>query len=99
VAKAGRVTQNRAICSERNQARLAPLSKQQTQRSTMAIQLSPVPLPASADPAAFADFGREVRGIDPSNLSQDQFKELEQALYKVAPIRPGSWIRALLTAL
>jgi len=48
----------------------------------MAIDLAPLSLPPSADPAAFVDFGREVRGIDPSNLSESQFKELEQALYK-----------------
>jgi hypothetical protein len=49
----------------------------------MAITLSPLTLPASADPAAFVDFGRQVKGVDPSNLSKEQFQELEQALYKV----------------
>lgn len=47
------------------------------------MQLSPVNLPESADPQAFADFGRQVHGLDPSNLSDAQFKELEVALYKV----------------
>lgn len=49
----------------------------------MTFELSPLPLPPSADPAAFADFGRQVKGVDPSNLSDAQFKELEEALYKV----------------
>jgi len=48
----------------------------------MGIQLSPLPLPPSADPNAFADFGGRVDGVDPSNLSQDEFRQLEQALYK-----------------
>lgn len=49
----------------------------------MAIELVPLPLPPSADPSAFIDFGREVRGIDPGNFTPEEFKELEKALYKV----------------
>ncbi|KAJ7625839.1 Clavaminate synthase-like protein [Roridomyces roridus] len=48
----------------------------------MAIQLSPLPLPASADPSKFAEFGREVIGVDPGNLSPEQFSEVREALYK-----------------
>ena len=49
----------------------------------MAIELVPLPLPASADASKFAEFGREVRGVDPGNLSDDLFKEVSDALYKV----------------
>lgn len=55
----------------------------------MAIQVAPLPLPASADPSKFKDFGREVKGVDVGNLSPEQFKEVEQLLYKVGglPLR------------
>jgi hypothetical protein len=54
-------------------------------QTKMAIELAAFPLPASADAAAFAaaEFGREVRGVDPAALSPEQFKEVEQLLYKV----------------
>lgn len=49
----------------------------------MAIELTPLPLPASADPSNFVDFGREVKGVDPGNLTPEQFAEVYDALYKV----------------
>lgn len=49
----------------------------------MAIELAPLPLPASADASKFADFGREVKGVNPGGLTLDQFKEIEELLYKV----------------
>ncbi|KAI4521733.1 Clavaminate synthase-like protein [Schizophyllum commune Loenen D] len=48
----------------------------------MAIELIPLPLPASADPSKFQHFGREVRGVDPANFTEEEFKEIEEALYK-----------------
>lgn len=48
----------------------------------MTIELAPLPLPASADPTKFTDFGREVKGVDPGNLTQEQFSEVYEALYK-----------------
>ncbi|KAG9313892.1 taurine catabolism dioxygenase [Chiua virens] len=48
----------------------------------MAVELTPLPLPPSADPAYFADFGREVKGVDPGALSPAQFSEIHDALYK-----------------
>ena len=48
----------------------------------MAIQVLPIPLPPSADATALAEFGREVVGVDPTNLSDTQFREIEQLLYK-----------------
>ncbi|EGN93774.1 hypothetical protein SERLA73DRAFT_189540 [Serpula lacrymans var. lacrymans S7.3] len=48
----------------------------------MAIELTPLPLPASADPSKFSDFGREVKGINPGSLSEDDFAQLRDALYK-----------------
>jgi xanthine dioxygenase len=49
----------------------------------MAIELSPLPLPPSADAAKLADFGREVKGIDLGALTPVQFKEIQELLYKV----------------
>ena len=49
----------------------------------MAIELVPLPLPASADASKFADFGREVKGVDPGNLDAAQFDQVKDALYKV----------------
>jgi hypothetical protein len=49
----------------------------------MAIELIPLPLPASADASKFADFGREVKGVNPAEFTPEQFKEIEEALYKV----------------
>jgi hypothetical protein len=50
----------------------------------MAIELLPLPLPTSADASKLAEFGREVKGIDPAQVSPEEFKEIEQALYKVS---------------
>lgn len=49
----------------------------------MAIELVPLPLPASADPSKFVDFGREVKGVNPASLTSDEFKEIHDALHKV----------------
>ncbi|KAF8899416.1 taurine catabolism dioxygenase [Infundibulicybe gibba] len=48
----------------------------------MAIELVPLPLPATADASKFADFGREVKGINPGVLGPEEFKEIREALYK-----------------
>jgi len=47
-----------------------------------AVTTHPLPLPASADPAYFKSFGAEVRGLDPGNLTPEQFKQVEDLLYK-----------------
>lgn len=52
----------------------------------MAIETLPLSLPASADPSKFADFGKEVKGLSPANFTPDEFKELEQLLYKVLQV-------------
>lgn len=49
----------------------------------MAIELSPLPHPASADASKFTDFGREVKGVNPGVLTTEQFQEIQEALYKV----------------
>ena len=49
----------------------------------MAIELLPLPLPASADASKLAEFGREVKGVNPAGINTEDFKEIEQALYKV----------------
>ncbi|PPR02341.1 hypothetical protein CVT24_011685 [Panaeolus cyanescens] len=48
----------------------------------MPPSFQPIPLPPSADPAHFVDFGREVADVNPGNLSQEDFKQIEEALYK-----------------
>lgn len=48
-----------------------------------AVAVSPLPLPPSADPSKFTDFGREVKGVNPGALTPEEFKEIEQLLYKV----------------
>ncbi|KAF8435656.1 Clavaminate synthase-like protein [Boletus edulis BED1] len=48
----------------------------------MAIELTPLPLPASADPSYFVEFGREVKGVSPGELTAAQFSEIHDALYK-----------------
>ncbi|KAI0721179.1 Clavaminate synthase-like protein [Fomitopsis betulina] len=47
-----------------------------------AVAVSPLPLPPSADPSKFTDFGREVKGVNPGALTPEEFKEIEQLLYK-----------------
>lgn len=49
----------------------------------MAIEVVSLPLPPSADASKFADFGREIKGVDPGSLTPEQFKEIELLLYKV----------------
>lgn len=49
----------------------------------MAIELLPLPVPASANVEKLADFGREVKGVNPAEFTPEEFKEIEQALYKV----------------
>ncbi|KAJ8521948.1 hypothetical protein ONZ45_g1422 [Pleurotus djamor] len=48
----------------------------------MAIELAPLPLPASADPSKFIDFGREVKGLHPGQLSPEELDQVKEALYK-----------------
>ncbi|KAF9469501.1 taurine catabolism dioxygenase [Collybia nuda] len=50
----------------------------------MAIEFAPLPLPPSADPSKFIDFGREVKGVDPATLDpkSERFAEIHDALYK-----------------
>jgi len=51
----------------------------------MAIELVPIPLLGPADASKLANFGREVRGIDPATitLGSELLKEIESALYTV----------------
>ena len=50
----------------------------------MTIQIVPLTLPPSADPSKLTDFGREVIGVDPGNLSSSEFAEIRQLFYKVS---------------
>ncbi|KAJ7498492.1 Clavaminate synthase-like protein [Mycena latifolia] len=48
----------------------------------MTIELSPLPLPASADASKFTEFGREVKNLNPGTLSPQEFEQVKEALYK-----------------
>ncbi|KAK0465861.1 uncharacterized protein EV420DRAFT_798336 [Desarmillaria tabescens] len=48
----------------------------------MAIGFAPLPLPDSADASSFLSFGRQVKGFDPTNFTQEEFATIEDALYK-----------------
>ncbi|KAF8527436.1 Clavaminate synthase-like protein [Hysterangium stoloniferum] len=47
----------------------------------MAIELEPFPLSATSDLNRLKDFGRVVKGVNPANLSESEFKEIEKLLY------------------
>jgi hypothetical protein len=51
----------------------------------MAVELVPIPLPASADASKLSNFGREVKGVNPASITpgSELFKEIESALYIV----------------
>jgi hypothetical protein len=49
----------------------------------MTIETVPLPLPPSADPSRFSNFGRQVIGLDPGNLTSSDFTEIQGLLYKV----------------
>ncbi|KAJ4494571.1 Clavaminate synthase-like protein [Lentinula edodes] len=48
----------------------------------MTIELKPLPLPDSAEPSHFINFGREVKGIDPGNCTFEQLEDIKQTLYQ-----------------
>ncbi|KZT51782.1 Clavaminate synthase-like protein [Calocera cornea HHB12733] len=50
--------------------------------ATAGVTTHPLPLPPTADPAYFKTFGAEVRGLDPGNLTPEQFALVEDLLYK-----------------
>jgi xanthine dioxygenase len=50
----------------------------------MAIEPLPLPLPASADVSKFKVFGRQVKGVNPGELTPEEFEEVKKALYTVS---------------
>lgn len=64
----------------------------------MSVQVAPLPLPPSADPSKFVDFGREVIGLDAGNLTPEQFKQVEELLYKVCETILRSDTRVLIAS-
>ncbi|KZT01178.1 Clavaminate synthase-like protein [Laetiporus sulphureus 93-53] len=48
---------------------------------TMAIEIAPLAIPATADASKLAGFGVEIKGVNPGELTPEQFKEIEQLLY------------------
>ena len=49
----------------------------------MTVRTVPLTHTPSADPSKMSNFGREVIGIDPSNLSSSDFAEIQDLLYEV----------------
>lgn len=47
-----------------------------------AFTYSPIPTPPHADPTHFKDFGRQVKGYDPANVTPEQMQEIVHMLYK-----------------
>lgn len=43
----------------------------------------PIPVPPSVDPTMFKDFGRQVEGFEPDNVTSEQMEEIMDMLYKV----------------
>ena len=62
----------------------------------MAIELAPLPLPPSADVSKFNNFGREVKGVHPGQMSEEQLKEIHDLLYKVRRAFCGSDVQSAL---
>ncbi|OWZ31670.1 taurine catabolism dioxygenase TauD [Cryptococcus neoformans c45] len=42
----------------------------------------PIPVPPSVDPTMFKDFGRQVEGFEPDNVTSEQMEEIMDMLYK-----------------
>lgn len=47
------------------------------------FKYKPIPIPPSADPAKFKDFGRQVEGFEPDNVTSEQMEEIMDMLYRV----------------
>ena len=47
------------------------------------ITCVPLPLPPSTDPFRYSNFGRQVIGFDPGNLTPSDFAEIQDLLHKV----------------
>ncbi|WRT69366.1 uncharacterized protein IL334_006350 [Kwoniella shivajii] len=46
------------------------------------LSFGPIPLPPSANPKYFKDFGRKVEGFDPAQMTEEQKEEIIDMLYK-----------------
>ena len=50
----------------------------------MAIEVVPLPVPASVDKSKFSpEFGREIRGVKPGEFSVEDFLQVHELLHKV----------------
>jgi hypothetical protein len=59
------------------------------------LVLNPIPLPPSADASKLSSFGREIKGVNPADITpgSELFKEIESALYTVR-IRKSNLLRS-----
>ncbi|THH26503.1 hypothetical protein EUX98_g7687 [Antrodiella citrinella] len=48
----------------------------------MTVETVPLQFPASLDADLYRDFGREIRGVDVSKMTEDEFAEIERLLYQ-----------------
>jgi len=48
----------------------------------MTIEVVPIALPTSADNSRLKEFGREVKGVNPGTLTNEEFADIEEQLYK-----------------
>lgn len=60
-------------------------------QATMTLVFSPLPLPSSVDQSQFENLGKEVKGVDLSNMTVDEFNRIENALRSMwTPSEVGS---------
>jgi hypothetical protein len=52
--------------------------------ATASYTYSPIPVPPHVSKEHFKEFGREVHGYDPANVTEAQTKEIVEMLYKVS---------------
>ena len=50
----------------------------------MVIELACLPVSSTADASTLANFGREVKGLNPSALTPEEFEEIQRLLYKAS---------------
>jgi len=71
------------LCSRSRHGMVAQVQGESIVEMSIETSTVPLTLPPSADPSKFSNFGRQVIGVDPGNLSPSDFAEIQQLLYKV----------------
>ena len=64
----------------------------------MVLELASLPVSSTADASTLANFGREVKGLNPSALNPEEFEEIQRLLYKVSEKLECFWMCLLILA-